>query len=116
MNAHSVSLNDEVIKELKDMLGDGFTDLIDTFISDSVTHIETLEKLAGLGDAMAMEHSAHALKGTSANIGAAAMNEAAADLVTQCRNGHVPDPIASVARIRACFSNVVPVLQRHCGQ
>ncbi len=98
------------MRELKDILGDGFTELVDTFLADAEKHVGYLEEFVCAGDLTALERPAHALKGSSANVGAMELMAAAAAIVTQCRSGQLVDPAGSVARVRACFEQVAPLL------
>ncbi|MDH4274430.1 MAG: Hpt domain-containing protein [Gammaproteobacteria bacterium] len=103
-------LSEDTTRELQDLLGDGFAELVDTYVADAALHVQALEKLLQQGDSSAMEQPAHALKGSSANIGAMALMEAASTLVKQCRSGKVDNPAAAVANIRACYEQLVPLL------
>ena len=64
------TVNAEKIDELRDALGkDGFTLLLQTFFSDSPTHLDLLRSAIDRRDCAGVEREAHILKGSAANVG-----------------------------------------------
>jgi len=96
----------EIIVVLKDVLAGDFPALIDTFLKDAELRVEELKLLCREGKWLEMERPAHTLKGSSANVGAAALAQACGALVNQCREGGVADPAADIALIEGEFQRV----------
>jgi HPt (histidine-containing phosphotransfer) domain-containing protein len=63
----------KAIQELRDEGGDLLTDLVEMFIDEVPGQLATLEAALKNGDAAATRLTAHTLKGTAANFGAAGM-------------------------------------------
>lgn len=89
------------------------TRLIDLFLGQAPGHVAEIEAALGNGDAEAMVRAAHALKGTSANMGATKLTELAAALERAGRDGdlgsiaaEVSDLVAEFALVRADLSGL----------
>lgn len=63
-------LDFDALDELKDVMGDEFSLLIDTFIDDSTIRIETIKVAIKSGEAEAIRRTAHSFKGSAGNMGA----------------------------------------------
>ncbi len=77
--AHAVSglslqsgpaLDAEVVEDLRSAMGDQFAQLVTVFLEDAPGHLAKLEAAAVVNDYTQMSASAHALKSSSANLGA----------------------------------------------
>ena len=60
----------DTLNMLKDVMEDGFTTLLETYIDDSKIRIDDLSKALAAGDADGVRRAAHSLKGSSGNLGA----------------------------------------------
>ncbi len=80
-------LNTEALDELKEVMEDDFSLLIDTFVTDSETRLQTLSDLVMGTDADAIRREAHSLKGSSSNIGATKMTDLCKSLEDQGKDG-----------------------------
>ncbi|MGH1472224.1 MAG: Hpt domain-containing protein [Cellvibrionaceae bacterium] len=60
---------------LKDVMEDGFNELINMYVSDSQARIEALHTAYSAQDCDSVRREAHSLKGSSGNIGAGIMAE-----------------------------------------
>jgi HPt (histidine-containing phosphotransfer) domain-containing protein len=63
--------DDAVLNTLKDIMGADFHHLVDTFISDTDERIRHLHAAVAAGESDSIRRTAHSLKGSSSNIGAA---------------------------------------------
>ena len=63
------------------------TRLMRLFIEDTERRLARLEALAGARDVVLLAEEAHALKGSAASMGAAAIADAAAELELRARHG-----------------------------
>ena len=68
-------LDPNAIAELRDLMGDEFAALIDTFRSDSRGQVDAIDDAAGRNDAESVRRQAHGLKGASINLGAVDLAE-----------------------------------------
>ena len=87
--------------------------LLAIFIEDTGRRLARLEALAAACDLLRLAREAHALKGSAASMGAAAIAEAAGEL--EQRAGHRGgDWTASVAALRAVAERSYPSLLGWC--
>ncbi|MBI2769359.1 MAG: response regulator [Burkholderiales bacterium] len=78
-------------------------EVIGLFTVDAPLRLDAMDKaLAGL-DPLALATAAHALKGSAGNIGATAMQQAAAGLEADARAGLPPDAASRLADLRATW-------------
>lgn len=60
----------DTLKELKIIMGDEYSLLLETFINDSVIRIKTVAEAVATQDPDAIRRAAHSLKGSAGNMGA----------------------------------------------
>lgn len=60
-------LDKDVLAMLRDVMGDEYRTLLDTFLKDSQTHVEDLRKAS---NTKVLGEIAHSFKGSSGNLGA----------------------------------------------
>ena len=63
--------DDAILKTLQDIMGDDFRHLVDTFINDTNERIRHLHAAMAADESDTIRRTAHSLKGSSSNIGAA---------------------------------------------
>ena len=63
-------LETDIITELKDIMGDDFVMLVQSFQRDGEQRLTTLRSALESGDADAVRRQAHSFKGSSGNLGA----------------------------------------------
>lgn len=71
------AIDRRVLQELLDVMGTESAALIRVFFEDAPLHIARMQDAAEKGDAIGVAESAHALKSSSANLGALALSELA---------------------------------------
>jgi len=76
------------------MFRDLFSTLLVSFADRAPEQLAQLEQARSAGDPSAVEHAAHSLKGSAANLGAAVLADQCAALEQQGRDGVVPPPAA----------------------
>lgn len=64
-----MTINLEILNELKDIMEDDFDELISLFISDGQAQIDELKNAIASSKTIDVRQIAHTLKGSSANIG-----------------------------------------------
>lgn len=78
-------LDDKVVTELKSLMGDDCVTLYKTFLSSSEQNIRELNQAVKDGDIKNIETLSHALKGSSANIGAIRLSGACMEILEDAR-------------------------------
>lgn len=63
------SLDDEVVRPLKELLGDNFTELVDHFISSFPPQLDKLKTASNTDDVDSMMQISHTLKSSSGSFG-----------------------------------------------
>ena len=82
----TVSINKEMIEELKDLMEDDFPLLINTFLDDSNKRLVDLKLAIVEANANEVRELAHGFKGSSANLGAEKLAEISSELESMGRN------------------------------
>jgi len=100
-------LDNEVIRDLLDVMGDEFTDLVRVYLEDTPKSVTSLEQAAARGDIEGLIAPSHSLKSTSANLGALSLSELAKRLEHGARGGTLgSEAPLIVAEIRGTFVRV----------
>jgi HPt (histidine-containing phosphotransfer) domain-containing protein len=105
-------LDDDVLAELREVMGSEFGNLVQMFLVDAAKYIQQLEEAAGGGDLEKMIAPAHTLKSSSANLGAMAVSAAAKRIEVGAREGVLPRPAVAVAVLEAEFQRASESLRR----
>ena len=92
-------IDENVIDELRSMLGDEVDHLIDLFLEDTPKLLARLEIAASKPDYAALRDAAHSLKSSSANLGAMLLSAAAKRVEQGAREGHLERPAVAVALV-----------------
>jgi signal transduction histidine kinase/CheY-like chemotaxis protein/HPt (histidine-containing phosphotransfer) domain-containing protein len=100
-------LDTDVIRDLLDVMGDEFTDLVRVYLEDTPKSVAALEQAAARGDIEGLIAPSHSLKSTSANLGALSLSELAKRLEHGARGGTLgAEAPVIVAEIRRTFVRV----------
>ena len=81
------SVDRELVDELREVMGEGFTALVDSFRADGETRLEALRQHLAEGDAEALRQQAHSFKGSSGNVGAREVAGLCLELEEQAQQG-----------------------------
>ncbi|QDQ74797.1 response regulator [Pseudoluteimonas lycopersici] len=108
--APSVTIDDEVLEELRAVLGGELDRLIRVFLDDAPRQIAALEEAAVAPDFEALREHAHSLKSSSANLGAMQLSAAAKRVELGARTGTLDRPAVEVAKIAWEFKRARDVL------
>ena len=97
-------LDPDVVDRLRQLTPPGdpdvLTQILHLFLDDVPKRIETLRAATAAGDAIAVQRTAHSLKGSSGNIGARALCEVCQQLDDGAKAG-------DLARLRSLVESVV---------
>lgn len=105
-------LDDEVLAELRQVMGADFGNLVQMFLVDAAKYIQQLEEAAAGSDLQKMIAPAHTLKSSSANLGAMAVSAAAKRIEVGAREGVLPRPAVAVAVLEAEFQRASESLRK----
>jgi histidine phosphotransfer protein HptB len=64
-----------VLSELKQVMGDEFALLVETFTNDSILRIESIKEAISSNEPDAIRRTAHSFKGSAGNMGAPHLSE-----------------------------------------
>jgi signal transduction histidine kinase/CheY-like chemotaxis protein len=96
----------EVFDELVEILGADIAKLIETYLADAPQLIAKLEAAAAEPDYKQLYQAAHALKSSSANLGAMGLSAAARRIELGGRAGELDRPAVAVAMLAGEFERV----------
>ena len=97
------ALDSEVIEDLWSAMGDQFKELVDVFLEDAPGHLTKLEAAAVVGDIAGMADPAHALKSSSANLGARQVSAAARHIEHGARDRTLANAVDAVSLLSSEF-------------
>jgi HPt (histidine-containing phosphotransfer) domain-containing protein len=80
-------LNRELIEELRMIMEDEFSSLMDTFLQESAKQFDEAKVAWSAGDMDTLRRSAHTLKGSCGNVGAVALQGTCETLETNAKAG-----------------------------
>ena len=110
MNSNT-HLDQNALQELKVIMEDDFSLLIETFIQDSEQRIDALVKAIEEGDAELLRTTAHSFKGSSSNICAPLLTDLCKDLESMGRNGNLSNASSTFEKVRQEFNGVKSALE-----
>ena len=97
--------NDEFLREI-----------VGIFLEDTPQRLVELDESLAAGDAAKFTRAAHSIKGSSANLGAAALRSAAEKLEHRSRTGGLGDVTALVAEVKQEFTRAQVELAKLAGK
>lgn len=107
----SDAVNKIVLGELKELLEDGFPLLVERFVEDGETRIAKMDSAINSCDAETLYGEAHGLKGSSRNVGAAALAEQCAMLEHMGQQQNLADAATTFAAVQVEFARACEELK-----
>ncbi|CAI8739100.1 histidine phosphotransfer protein HptB [Pseudomonas sp. IT-347P] len=98
----------EVLSVLREVMEEGYPELLDTFLADSENRLHELQKAS---DAKALSEAAHSFKGSASNMGAVRLAELCQELESGAKIKSPSDIARLVADITGEFAEVRPVYE-----
>ncbi|MBS0213746.1 MAG: response regulator [Proteobacteria bacterium] len=92
----SPALDSEIIEDLWSAMGDSFRELLQVFLEDAPKHLAKLDEAIANHDVPGLVGPAHALKSSSANLGAMQLSAAAKHIEQGARAGTLAQPQVAV--------------------
>lgn len=105
-SAGGPAIDQIVVRDLVEVMGDEFSDLVAVYLEDSPKSVAILDDAIARGDVMALVGPAHSLKSTSANLGATYLSNYAKKIEHGARSGTLTAPAEAVAQLKAEFNRV----------
>lgn len=109
-------INHEQFEEMRDLLEEDFNDLITTYIADSKERIALLSAAQIAGDNANGFEAAHAIKGSSASLGATQLMNLAAQLQEACRENIISQCADLVEQADHALALVEREINQRLGQ
>ncbi len=104
-----------VLEELREVMGDDFRQLVQTYLDTAPDLVDQLRQAADDGDVEAMVLSAHSLKSGSANMGAMHLSAMARDTEMAARKGDLEAARKAASGIPAAFVATCAALRSELG-
>jgi histidine phosphotransfer protein HptB len=105
-------LDPDTLQELRGVLGADFPLLVTTFVTDSESRLAAIRAALAAGDAPAVREAAHALKGSSLNIGAHRLAAACVAVEAFARAGDAAGIAGQLPGLESAFRAVCANLTR----
>jgi signal transduction histidine kinase/CheY-like chemotaxis protein/HPt (histidine-containing phosphotransfer) domain-containing protein len=105
------ALDQEIVRDLLDVMGEEFTDLVGVYLEDTPKNLNLLETAADRGDVSGLIAPSHSLKSTSANLGAMTLAEIAKRIEHEARSGTLNDPATLVRDLAREYGRVAAELR-----
>ncbi|WP_242209454.1 MULTISPECIES: Hpt domain-containing protein [unclassified Pseudomonas] len=99
----------EALSVLRDVMEEGYPELLDTFLTDSENRLGELQKTS---DAKALSELAHSFKGSASNMGAVRLAVLCQELESNAKDKSSAEIVKLVAEISDEFAEVRPVYER----
>ena len=97
-------LDREALAELREVMGDEFPVLLNTYLNDSRMRIEALRSALDSLDLVHFSRIAHSLKGSCVNVGAGRLGQYCMAAERAGRTGKIPQAMADLAAIESEFT------------
>lgn len=108
-----MTINLEILNELKDIMEDDFDELISLFISDGQAQIDKLKNAIASSKTIDVRQIAHTLKGSSANIGMFDLSESCQALEDKAADALFEGADESLEKIINDFNEVKKTLENN---
>jgi HPt (histidine-containing phosphotransfer) domain-containing protein len=104
-------LDMDTLNDLRTMLDDGLDELLQEYLSDSQQLVQELIVAAGQGDTEKLISLAHALKGSSGNLGVSHVYHISQALEQDARDGRLEDAPARVSELQQEYQRACDALK-----
>ncbi|TMU73146.1 Hpt domain-containing protein [Pseudomonas fluorescens] len=98
----------EALSVLREVMEEGYPELLDTFLTDSESRLGELQKTA---DAKVLSEVAHSFKGSASNMGAVRLAALCQELESDAKDKSPAEIVKLVAEISGEFAEVRPVYE-----
>ncbi|WP_331695147.1 Hpt domain-containing protein [Pseudomonas sp. ZY71] len=98
----------ETLSVLREVMEEGYPELLDTFLTDSESRLGELQKTS---DAKVLSEVAHSFKGSASNMGAVRLAALCQELESDAKDKSTAEIVKLVAEISGEFAEVRPVYE-----
>ncbi|RON65690.1 Hpt domain-containing protein [Pseudomonas fluorescens] len=98
----------DVLDTLREVMEDGYPELLDTFLTDSEDRLQKLQETA---DARTLSEVAHSFKGSASNMGAVRLAQLCHELESHATDMSPAEIVKLVAEISGEFADVRSVYE-----
>lgn len=107
----TAAIDTDAFAEMKDIMGEAITEVIETFLNTVPEQIDKLEAAIKEGHSEQVFDIAHRMKSSGSSIGALGFAEAAADIEQVARQGTTENTSALLQTLKSKFDEVAEVLK-----
>ncbi len=100
------------LKELKELLGDTYKDLLEAYLSDGPKRLDQMRSAFQDLDFETLASAAHALKGSSSNMGAQELSEVCAEIEKLARSNSTDGLEEKVEEVMLAYQGVETILEQ----
>jgi len=109
------TIDPTVLQELKEMMGEDssevLAEVIDSYLNDAPILLQAIHTAVAQEDVAGLERAAHALKSSSATLGAIPLSEFCKELEAMGRVGTIQDGLERASQLEAEYVRVKAILQ-----
>ena len=105
-------IDPDIVAELKDVMGDDFSVLVESFIRDGGQRLQALKQALADQNREALRAQAHSFKGSSSNLGAVQVCEHCLAMETLAVEGDLGHAADLLATLDAAFVRASEALKR----
>ena len=109
----SSPLEQEIVAELRDLMAEEFSSLVDLYIDDSSKRLQALQIAVVENQAQQVNELAHSFKGASSNVGAHRLANLLQQVEHAARHHEVPSIAALMPAIATEFADVSKALRSY---
>jgi len=102
-----------ILDQLKDMLGDDFVLILESFRDEGSSIIQAIESAASSSDMNQMREAAHSMKSMSGNVGAMNLSELSDQLQIAAANSEAGQVHALWPEVKSQFEQALEELESH---
>ncbi|MCK4744102.1 MAG: Hpt domain-containing protein [Sulfuriflexus sp.] len=107
------SIDGEVVRPLKELLGDSFAELVNDFISSFPPKLNELKTASNTNDISSMMQISHTLKSSSGSFGFTRLFKRLEHLELQARKNNIVDHPNQVKLINEEFQSVIKEMNKN---
>jgi HPt (histidine-containing phosphotransfer) domain-containing protein len=114
VESDSLALDMRAVGELREIMGEDFPLLIDTFVRDSEMRLADLHQSLADGDNESFRRAAHSFKGSAGNLGAKQLTEVCRQLELAGSENRLQDAQPLLEKLAVLYPQAEQALRRMC--
>ena len=104
-------IDDAVFNTLKDIMGDEFPMLLETFLEDTPSLFSDLQKAAKSADIEVVVRAAHTLKSSGSNLGATLLADTALEIESHGKQGDLQKAVQAIPRLEGALNQTMMMIR-----